>query len=102
MIKRALTKFAEKPISYFFLIGCVVCLFGPHPDQFLLMGIYIAALGGAGWYFLKAIFIAGSTVKNWDVEHPGEPMFKPGGLTAYDAELARQVGEAAGRANRRN
>jgi len=95
------SRFAEYPITHFFVIGFVLGILGKNPDKSFEIAGVSALLGGLFWYTAKAFLVTGHTVKNWDKLYPGEPMFKSGGLTEYDREFARQVGESAEKARRR-
>lgn len=104
MIVRFFEKFDDHCILYFFLIGLGLAIFGKNPnhDDPLAMGLLTAAGGGMVWYSIKALLITGNTIATWKQTHPGEPMFHAGGLTEYDSELARRIGEASEAARRRN
>lgn len=104
MITNAIKRFVEYPLSHFFILGLGLGIFGKNPDSEnpLIIALMVMTVLGLGWYTLKAIFIAGSTVKNWDRDHPGEPMFRAGGLTEYDAEKCRQTGAAVAEAIRKS
>lgn len=100
MIKR----FLEYPLSHFFILGLGLGIFGKNPNNEnpLFIAMVVTTVLGLGWYTLKAIFITGSTVANWDRDHPGEPMFRAGGLTQYDQDYAEAVGKAAADAIRKS
>lgn len=64
-----------------------------------------AALAGAGlvllvWYPIKATFICCETATRFKKE--GRPLFEAGGLTEYDSEKCRRIGEATAKAIREN
>lgn len=101
MIVRFFEKFDDHCLTYFFLIGFCLGLFGPEEGSAISCGAVMALIGGLAWYSLKAVLITGSTVKNWERDHPGEPMFRAGGLTEYDQDYAEAVGKAAAEAIRR-
>jgi hypothetical protein len=47
-----------------------------------------------GYYVIKSILITADTIIHWDERHPGEPMFKAGGLTEYDRTYAETIGKS--------
>jgi len=100
MIKR----FVEYPLSHFFILGLGLGVFGKNPNNEnpLFIAMVVTTVLGLGWYTLKAVFITSCTVKNWDRDHPGEPMFRAGGLTEYDQEQCRQTGRAVAEAIRQS
>lgn len=104
MIVRFFMKFDDHCLVYFLLIGLGLAIFGKNPNNEnpLVTGLLMATVCGMAWYAVKAILITGNTIATWKQTHPGEPIFKAGGLTEYDREFARQVGEAAEGARRRN
>lgn len=95
MMTRFFKRWAEYPITHFFLTGIILGIFGKHPESFIECGFYVAALGGFVWYVIKAFLVTGNTIAGWKDTHPGEPMIHAGGLTEYDREFAKQVGRAA-------
>lgn len=101
MIVRFFEKFDDHCIIYFALIGAVLGIWrGRTGEDIMVLAIYAATIGGLCWYTAKAVLITAGTVKR-SIE-TGEPLIKAGGLTEYDTEFARQVGEAAEAARRRN
>ncbi|OHB59765.1 MAG: hypothetical protein A2Y12_03535 [Planctomycetes bacterium GWF2_42_9] len=98
MIVRFFEGFDRHCLVYFFLIGFALGLNGPEEGSAFYCGAVMTFVGGLAWYTLKAIFITGSTVRNWDKTNPGEPMFRAGGLTEYDQDYAEAVGKAAAEA----
>lgn len=101
MIVSLFEKFDDHCIVYFFLIGFALGLNNPEEGSAFFCGLVMATVGGLAWYACKAVFITAGTVRNWDRDHPGEPMFKAGGLTQYDQDYAEAVGKAAADAIRR-
>jgi hypothetical protein len=47
-----------------------------------------------GYYVIKSILITADTIIHWEERHPGEPMFKAGGLTEYDRTYAETIGKS--------
>jgi len=101
MIVRYFEAFDDHCISYFFLIGFCLGIFGQGDGSAISCGAVMATVGGLAWYSAKALLITGTTIANWDRDHPGEPMFKTGGLTQYDQDYAEAIGKAAAEAIRR-
>jgi len=100
MIVKMFSAYDDHCIIYSGFIGIILNLaFGPNVDPVSAFFIF-AFLGGLFWYAGKAVLITGGTVKR--CIETGEPMIKAGGLTEYDTEFAKQIGEAAEAARRRN
>lgn len=90
-----------KIIIYSALAGVIGnFLFGPKPADPVGAAFIFAFLALIIYYPLKALAVTCGTVKRMRAE--GKPLFEAGGLTEYDSEFARQVGEAAAKATREN
>ncbi len=90
----------KHPFFYSALIGVVgnIC-FGDHIDPVKAAGIF-AALGGGLWYVCKAFLISGQTAARMKAN--GEPLFKAGGLTEYDSEMASCIAREIVKEQRRS
>ena len=99
-IKGPLEDFDKHAILYLFGIAVLICPFFTNAKEPLVAGLGVGIIFCVIYYVLKAAMITTSTVVNWETDHPGEPMFKSSGLTAYDREFAETVGRAAGEAKR--
>jgi len=84
--------------AVFGFIGNLVM--GPSPKDPFTAALAVDVLILMIWYPVKAIAITCGTAARFHQE--GRPLFEAGGLTEYDTEFARQVGEAAGKAARKN
>lgn len=96
MFAKFLEAFDKHCIIYSALVGVALMPFTVQGQNPLVLPAVTAFLGTVVWYGLKALFITGSTVKNWDKTNPGEPMFSAGGLTEYDSAFAQRIGKSAG------
>lgn len=83
-------KFGQHPFFYSAIPGSILALFF-SVETLLALPALTSFFGGLVWYLCKNIFIVATT------KYEGPPLFEAGGLTEYDEEYARRVGEAAGR-----
>lgn len=94
-MKKILEKIDEHVLLYSAGAGIVINILSPAPNDPLAAALVFGFLGGMIWYGCKAVLITGNTVVQFRRE--GRPLIEAGGLTEYDAEYARRIGEAAGR-----
>lgn len=102
MFVKMIEKIDDHVIIYSALAGVVWLPFatilpGTEP---LMIPFCTCFLGTFLWYSIKSVVVTSQTVIR--MKAAGEPIFQAGGLTEYDSEFARQVGEAAGKASKRD
>ena len=101
MIIKFFEAFDDHCLAYLFLVGFTLGIFSPVEGSAFFSGLILTTIGGLAWYSCKAVIITAGTIKNWDRDHPGEPMWSDRGLTDYDRNYAEAVGKAAAEAIRR-
>lgn len=82
------------------VVGVILNYFhGPKPADPVGSAFIFAGIVLMFWYPIKAILITSGTIVRFRKE--GKPLFEAGGLTEYDREFAKQVGEAAAKASKK-